>query len=73
MNEPSLLDYIKAKLMPWKYSISEDLTQKDDEIELQPAEYVESVSHFNDHSQFRSFEIKNFRLFFALILAIIGL
>ena len=24
MNEPSLLDFIKAKLMPWKYSISEE-------------------------------------------------
>ncbi|PKO10937.1 MAG: hypothetical protein CVU40_01845 [Chloroflexi bacterium HGW-Chloroflexi-2] len=24
MNEPSLLDFIKAKIMPWKYSISEE-------------------------------------------------
>lgn len=72
MNEPSLLDYIKAKIMPWKYSISEDLIHKDDEIVLQPTEYVESVGQLKDQPNSKTFEIKIFRLFFALILAIIG-
>jgi hypothetical protein len=72
MNEPSLLDYIKAKIMPWKYSISEDLLQKDDEIEFASIEYAESSSQIQTPPHSQPFEIKNFRLFFALILAIIG-
>lgn len=72
MNEPSLLDYIKAKIMPWKYSISEDLIQKDDEIEYASVEFDESVDQIQDQPQSRSFEIKNFRLFISLIFALIG-
>lgn len=72
MNEPSLLDYIKAKIMPWKYSISEDLILKDDEIELEPAEYIESKVRSNDLPLIKPTNLKNFRLLFALILAIIG-
>jgi len=71
MNEPSLLDFIKAKIMPWKYSISEeylinttleeDLSidkVEDGEIKEKPARLLTNWGQY--------------RLVLALFLAIIG-
>lgn len=72
MNEPSLLDFIKAKIMPWKYSISEEYlisetveedsfsTNEDDDVVIKEM----SANLFTNWGQFK--------FVIALFLAIIG-
>jgi len=71
MNEPSLLDFIKAKIMPWKYSISEEYlvtTTVEEEISI----------HENDEGKIEEKTANLFsnwgqyKLVFSLFLSIIG-
>lgn len=72
MNEPSLLDFVKAKIMPWKYSISEEYlvyNQKEEEVFSVTSvedDYKENVQVFNFT------KLGEFKFLFALLLAIIG-
>jgi hypothetical protein len=74
MDEPSLLDFVKAKLMPWKYSIPEELSFDDSDF------FEESSIAFDgegyeqgEHSKSNFYSSwKHLRLFFALMLAIFG-
>jgi hypothetical protein len=72
MNEPSLLDFIKAKLMPWKYSISEEFIQKDSDL-------IEEISVIELDTESREIKRTNLllgwshlRLLFALVSAVFG-
>lgn len=71
MNEPSLLDFIKAKIMPWKYSISEDY------LITAPVEEDLLIDQVEDgeikEKQANLWTIwGNYRLVLALFLAILG-
>jgi hypothetical protein len=72
MNEPSLLDYIKAKLMPWKYSISDDLSIKEEEIGTNPEELIETTTQNKTTLENTFLDFRKFRLLAALLFAIIG-
>ena len=71
MNEPSLLDFIKAKIMPWKYSISEEyllfLTEEEDlsSDKVYDGEITEKSANFLTN-------LGRFKLVLALFLAIFG-
>lgn len=71
MNEPSLLDFIKAKIMPWKYSISEEyllfLTEEEDLSldKVYDGEVTEKSANLLTN-------LGRFKLVLALFLAIIG-
>lgn len=71
MNEPSLLDYIKAKLMPWKYSISEEIFGIEEGEKLTSKEFEEPVKQENVRMKNDLFGLRNLKwigiLFFALI------
>ena len=73
MDEPSLLDYVKAKLMPWKYSISEEFLQPLDKIEDVTSEEVELVreSRKSENISFLQF-LSRIKLLLALLIAIMG-
>jgi len=79
MNEPSVLDFIKAKLMPWKYHLEEsdiDISLKDSN----PEHFIDEISEANENQTINSFKNnqKNFFLdwpwyfLISLIFAIIG-
>ncbi len=71
MNEPSLLDFIKAKIMPWKYSISEEyllfLTEEEDisSDKVYDGEITEKSANLLTN-------LGRFKLVLALFLAIFG-
>jgi len=73
MNEPSLLDYIKAKLMPWKYSISEEYLHTQT-ININQPEINEDQNQ--ELKPEKKLSIKNkwihFRLFISFVIAIVG-
>lgn len=73
MNEPSLLDYIKAKLMPWKYSISEEYLHTQT-ININQPEIIEDQNQ--ELKPEKKLSIKNkwihFRLFISFVIAIVG-
>ena len=71
MNEPSLLDFIKAKIMPWKYSISEEYlisANVEEDLSISENDDVEikekTTNLFTNWGQFK--------LVIALLLAIMG-
>lgn len=73
MDEPSLLDFIKAKLMPWKYSISEEylvFTPMEEEIVSMTLEEEETIK--NVQAEVFVTKLGKFKLLLALLLAIIG-
>jgi hypothetical protein len=70
MNEPSLLDFIKAKIMPWKYSISEEYLISLTEYDLSITKLGESDNKEKPTNLLTNFG--RFRLLIALIFAIIG-
>lgn len=70
MDEPSLLDFIKAKLMPWKYSISDEFNhQNEGLVTLQSEEKHEVVQEVKKE---KTNWFYSSRLFLALIFAIFG-
>ncbi len=73
MDEPSLLDYVKAKLMPWKYTISEDYLQSLDEIEETSLKEIDTISEpiKSENTNFLQF-ISRIKLLLALLIAIFG-
>ena len=70
MDEPSLLDFIKAKLMPWKYSISDELIHQNEELIILQPEEKQVEFHENKKEKVNWFYSS--RLFLALISAILG-
>lgn len=73
MNEPSLLDFIKAKLMPWKYSISEEyLLYTLSEEEVFSINAGEVGVEEKDQTIVFVTKLGKFKLAFALFFAIIG-
>ncbi|PKO07019.1 MAG: hypothetical protein CVU41_03770 [Chloroflexi bacterium HGW-Chloroflexi-3] len=72
MNEPSLLDFIKAKIMPWKYSISEEYlfttATVNEEVSINEVEDAE----INEKPATIWKNWGQFKLVLALFLAIIG-
>jgi len=71
MNEPSLLDFIKAKIMPWKYSISEEYLITTTVQEDLPTDKVEK-GEIKEKSASLWTNWGQFRLVLALFLSIIG-
>jgi len=71
MNEPSLLDFIKAKIMPWKYSISEEYLITTTVQEDLPNDKVEN-GEIKEKSASLWTNWGQYRLVLALFLAIIG-
>ncbi len=73
MNEPSLLDFIKAKIMPWKYSISEEFLESTP-LEEENFSVIDGEDDFlgNDQSVVFITKLGKFKLLLALLLAFVG-
>ncbi len=74
MNEPSLLDFIKAKIMPWKYSISEEYLINATIEEDPSIDEVEDgvIGEIKQKPATLLTNLRQYRLVLALFLAIIG-
>lgn len=75
MNEPSLLDFIKAKLMPWKYSISEEYLlalSNDNDTDNRVIVHEDNDKKTVDVKEKSKWRWGHFKLVFALFLAIFG-
>lgn len=70
MDEPSLLDFIKAKLMPWKYSISDEFIHQNEGLVTLQSE--ENHGEILEGKKEKTNWFYSSRLILALIFVIIG-
>lgn len=73
MDEPSLLDYVKAKLMPWKYSISEEYLQFSKEsVEYDLLDKKDELQQDEENRGLFLIKLSQLKIFFALVFAVFG-
>lgn len=72
MKEPSLLDYVKAKLMPWKYSISERFFDLEEDEKIDSKEIVAPLNQEVVRSKKDTFNLRNLKWLGILFFAFFG-